>query len=269
MNPRDQWLQIYTDLHEQGKEYSPRGQKTVEIEDYQFEGDPYNRLANFAERNLSLKYICGEFLWYLSGDRDNTDIVKYSKFWDQIKNAESPLWNSNYGFYIFKEGQFDYALAQLTQDPDTRQAAIVINRPNVMMSESKDKICTYSMSFRIRDMKLNMSVNMRSNDFVLGTQIDYFQFAAIQEMMLVLLREKYPDLEMGVYRHKADSFHIYERHFPLMLDVIKNNQGGDTTFVPIEVPKITNGDEAKKLMSMQFDDRYPFTKFVLEHAHGN
>lgn len=263
---RKQWLDIYEDLAERGNEYSPRGQKTLEIENYIFEGDPYNRFANFDERNLSLKYICGEFLWYLSGDRDNEDILKYSGFWDKIRNTESPTWNSNYGYYIFKEGQFDYVYEQLSKDADSRQAVVVINRPEVMMSESKDKICTYALSFRIRNNKLNMSVNMRSNDFILGTQIDYFQFTVIQEMLLTLLKENYyPDLEMGVYNHKADSFHIYERHFPMMLDILKNNKEGNT-FERIEVPKITNGDEVRKLIALQFDRKYPFTDFVLGNA---
>ena len=55
------------------------------------------------------------------------------------------------------------------------------------MSNDKDKICTYSISFRIRKNKLNMTVNMRSNDFILGTQIDFFQFSVIQEMLLKYL----------------------------------------------------------------------------------
>lgn len=265
MENREQWLNIYKDLNEDGDMYSPRGQQTLEIEDYQFEGDPYNRFANFEERNLSLKYICGEFLWYMSGDRDNEDILKYSKFWDKIRNPESPTWNSNYGYYIFNEGQFDYAYNQLLGDPDTRQAAIVINRPSVMMSDSKDKICTYSLSFRIRNDKLNMSVNMRSNDFVLGTQIDYFQFTVIQEMMLVLLREKYDNLEIGRYVHKADSFHIYERHFPMMLDILEHNKEGNT-FKEVNVPRIENADEVRKIIANDYDIKYPFTKFVLSNA---
>lgn len=265
MEQREQWLQIYRDLNE-APEYEPRGLKTKEIEDYQVEFDPYNRLPNFEERNLSLKYICGEFLWYLSGDRDNEDILKYSKFWDQIRNPESPTWNSNYGYYIFKEGQFDNAFKRLVDDPDTRQAAIIINRPDVMMSESKDKICTYAMSFRIRDNKLNMSVSMRSNDFVLGTQIDMFQFATMQEMMYILLRFRYPNLEMGKYVHKADSFHIYERHFPMMLDILEHNKEGNT-FKTITVPRIEDEDEVIGLITGEFIDR-PFTNFVLENANG-
>ena len=215
---------------------------------------------------MSLRYICGEFLWYLKGDRDDESILKYSKFWNQIRNDESPAWNSNYGYYIFNEGQFDYAHDQLIADQDSRQAVIIINRPSVMMSETKDKICTYAMSFRIRDGKLNMSVNMRSNDFILGTQIDYFQFAVVQEMMFVLLREKYPHLEMGVYNHKADSFHIYEKHFPMMLDILRSNKGDESTYIPIEVPRIVNSDEVRRLISGDFDRGCPFTNFILENT---
>lgn len=258
---KNQWLQIYDDLKRKGKLYSPRGQKTLEIENYMFEGDPYNRFANFAERKLSLNYIKKEFLWYLSGDRDNTDIVNASKFWDKIKNSHSPLWNSNYGYYIFKEQQLQYCFDQLREDKDSRQAVIIINRPDVMMSESKDKICTYSISFRIRNNKLNMSVNMRSNDFILGTQIDYFQFAAVQEILLHLLRARYDDLEMGTYSHKADSFHIYERHFQLMEDILGNN---GANYTEIEYPKITSTYEAYELLNNNIDRHYQFSNWILD-----
>jgi len=265
MENREQWLNIYKDLNEKGIEQEPRGMKTIEIEDYLFEGNPYNRIANFDERNMSMRYICGEFLWYLSGDRDNEDIIKYSKFWEKLKNLESPTWNSNYGYYIFTEGQFDYVYDQLVKDEDSRQAAIIINRPNVMMSETKDKICTYALGFRIRNNKLNMSVSARSSDFILGAQIDYFQFSVVQEMLLVLLQEKYGDLEMGVYRQKSDSFHIYERHFPMMLKILENNKNGNT-FKEVKVPRIKDVAEVRGLISGNFEDR-EFTNFLLKHAN--
>lgn len=261
---REPWLQIYKDL-DGAPLYDPRGQVTKEIEDYQIVFDPYERLPNFAERKLSMRYLCGELLWYLGGNRDDESILRYSKFWEHIKNEKSPTWNSNYGYYIFKEGQFDYVFNTLKDDPDSRQAAIVINRPEVMMSDTKDKICTYAISFRIRENQLNMSVSMRSNDYVYGTQIDMFQFSVIQEMLLTLLKVRYPKLEMGRYVHKADSFHIYQRHFAMMKDIIHNNEKGNT-YEDIEIPRIKDVAEVLGLITGNYIDR-PFTNFVLDHAY--
>lgn len=238
----DQWLHIYQDLSVFGEESSPRGQKIKELENFSFIGDPYNRFANFFERKLNLRYIIAEFCWYLRGDPNDLSIIQYAKFWDKIKNDKEPIFNSNYGKYIFKDGQFNYCIDQLKKDKDTRQAVIIIANSEVMMSDSKDKICTYSMSFRIRKNKFNCSVSMRSNDFIRGTQNDYFQFTAIQELMLKILQDEYPDLEMGSYFHHADSLHIYEPHFGMMEEIIKND---GSNWSHVDFPKIKNSAEAK------------------------
>ena len=257
---KDQWFKIYQDLKFLGKSYSPRGMKTLEIENYQFTGNPRFRICNFKERKLSTKYLVQELQWYLSANRNNESIVEASKFWGTIKNDFKPYWNSNYGYYIFSECQFDYCFDQLSKDKDTRQAVIIINRPEVSMSNSKDKICTYAISFRIRDNKLNMSVSMRSNDFILGTQIDYFQFSVIQEMLYVFLKEfTYKDLELGTYTHKSDSFHIYERHFEQMESIIDND---GITFEEVLTPPIVF-EEAKLLKLNQFNPKYRFSHWCL------
>lgn len=243
---KQQWLTIYQDLKEKGFESSPRGLKIKELEDYIFTGDPYNRFANFEERKLNIKYIVGEFCWYLRGDLNDIEgISYYSKFWKNIVNENPPFLNSNYGHYIFQLKQFEHCYNILLQDKDSRQATIILADRKNNFEKTKDKICTYSINFRIRNNKLNMSVNMRSNDFILGTQIDYFQFSVIQEMLLKKLQLKYENLEMGKYTHKADSLHIYENKFDLM-DKILNNNGEN--FYPIEFPKIKNAAEVDYIL---------------------
>lgn len=234
-----QWLNIYKDLYYNGKESSPRKLSIIELQDYIFFADPYNRFANFEERKLNLKYIIGEFCWYLRGDLNDIEgIVFYSKFWKNLINTKKPWLNSNYGFYIKK--QFIHCLNLLIEDKDSRQASIIIANIKNNMQKTKDKICTYSINFRIRDNKLNMSVNMRSNDFILGTQIDYFQFSVFQEMLLKKLQIHYNNLEMGYYSHKADSLHIYEDKFHIMNKIVANN---GKNFMNIDFPKIKDDKE--------------------------
>lgn len=244
-----EWLSIYQDLAMKGKVVSPRGQRILEIENYAFKLSPYNRFANFGERKLSIKYLAAEFLWYLNGDRNDESIIRVAKFWEQIKNQNPPYFHSNYGYYIFRERQFEHCYQALIADRDTRQACIIINNAQVMMSNSKDKICTYALSFRIREGRLNMTVRMRSNDFILGTQNDVFQFSIIHEMLLEALKDKYLDLQLGQYYHSADSFHIYEKHWEMMENILTNNNGRDEgTFTLIDCPRINGIQEVRRLM---------------------
>lgn len=247
-NGKEVWLSIFNALKKNGRLLSPRGQKTIEIEDFCVEFDPLrDTFCTFTERNLSLRYLAGEFAWYLGGDRNDLRIEEYSSFWKQLKNDTSKgdaAYNSNYGHYFFKEGQYGNAVWSLKTDKDSRQACIMINRREVLMSDSKDKLCTNAVMFRIRDNKLNMTVQMRSNDVIFGLGIDAVMFGWIYEMMLCDLRQYYPDLQSGRYFHTAASFHIYERHFEMMDAIIGN---GGQNYEAHDWPLIKDHFEVSRL----------------------
>lgn len=233
------WLKIFKDLNE-ADESAPRGQRVKEILNYTIKLHPIkDRFCSFDERKLNYRYLAGEFAWYMRGDLNDTSIEDYSKFWNKLRNESEPTFNSNYGHYIFKQGQFDYIFNTLSIDKDSRQAAIIINNSDVMMSDSKDKICTYSMLFNIRKNKLNMIINMRSNDVIRGFSIDVVMFSFIYEMLYTRLKRVYPDLKIGTYYHNADSFHIYELHYPMMEEILANK---GTNYKEVKVPKLINKD---------------------------
>jgi len=56
---------------------------------------------------------------------------------------------------------------------------------------------------------------MRSNDIVKGLIHDEPSFTLFQHLMLLRLREVYPDLQMGTYTHISHSLHLYEPDFEL------------------------------------------------------
>lgn len=283
----EQWYRPFVDLWTYGKTCNPRGIKTLEIEDYQFSLNTRNKFAAFEARNLSVKYLIGELAWYLCGDGDDTRIEEYSSFWKTVRNEkvshgpnipkhlETPYYYSNYGAYIFGEGQFNYVVDILKNDWSSRQACIVINRPHVMMSDSKDKLCTYAISFRIRDNKLNMSVSMRSNDLIFGTCVDVFQFLIIYDLLLAILRDTYPYLERGLYTHKADSFHVYEKHFEMLDKVVSDKFFSND--LATSIPEIKNSYEARYIIenlptiernkvSINDEENVPeFVKWCLSH----
>lgn len=275
---KEVWLKIFRDLKENGKEYSPRGEKTKEILNYQINFHPINdRFCSFKERKLSLSYNFAEWAWYITGNRDDLRMEEYAPFWKDIRNKTSPYYNSNYGYSFFTEKQFDYVFTTLSKDKDSRQAVIVINRPEVMMSDSKDKLCTNNIVFSIRDNKLNMYVQMRSNCVVTGLGIDCNMFSFLYECLFVKLKTIYNDLEIGRYIHNAISFHIYERHFSIM-DSICSNSGEN--YFNIQCPNISNEEEIKfmfetfpkieegirlnKKLSIHLPETYSFTKFLTE-----
>jgi thymidylate synthase len=238
---------IYRDLLKYSTLCEPRGLKIKEIENYTFTIPPYVRFTNFASRKFKINYVKKEFLWYLNGDPKDHSIYEHASIWKDITNADGSIY-SNYGQYIFgNQNQFDDVVKTLSEDKDSRRAAISILNVNHLKSVTKDIPCTYSISFRIRNNFLNMSVRMRSMDAIFGFSNDIPCFSFIHEMMFISLKEIYPELEYGKYHHCADSFHVYERHFEMLNSLAKKD-----AFSLVLCPKISGKKEVDYLRSDVF-----------------
>lgn len=201
---------------------SPRGMEIKEICNAALViDDPYFPLYENEVRSSQFKYIAGETVWYFTGRKDIEFIDKYSKFWKQLDNGDGTV-NSAYGNLIFKEplsdgrNQWQWALDSLIEDRDSRQAILHFNKPSHQWKGNKDFVCTLNGVFQIRDNRLNFTVDMRSNDLILGTATDIAFFCLLQQQMLKHLQVWYPNLKMGNYTHIVHSLHIYERHFDLV-----------------------------------------------------
>lgn len=237
--------QIFSDLKRHGKLCSPRGLKCLELEHHTYELPPYARFCNFEARKLNLNYVKNEFLWYLRGDKFDTSIGEKAKLWQSLVNADGSI-NSNYGQYLFGEQQqFDGIVKTLLEDRDSRRASAVILSRDHLKMETKDVPCTYALNFRIREGKLNMSVHMRSQDAIFGMGNDAPTFSFVHEMVYTYLRPKYPELELGAYRHTADSLHVYERHFEMLEQLV----AGDPHH-PVFCPKVSGPDELLALRQL-------------------
>lgn len=238
----------------------PRGTTTRELLNYNITLiDPRNRIINFPDRKTNLKYLLGEFIWYISGSNNPDDIIPYSKFWDNIRNPgivagyDKDTVNSNYGYRMFghdeemsvpvldEDGDHVADVDQwtavrdiLVRDKDSRQAIINIHRPADRHVGNKDVACTLTLQFFIRDDRLFMITNMRSNDVILGFTNDVFQFTMLQEALMLELRATYPNLEMGHYYHNAGSMHVYSRHFEMAEAIIKDERSLEMPMVAMD-----------------------------------
>lgn len=223
---------------------SPRGMKCKEITDVALVVEnPLLSLYENERRSSQKKYIAAEILWYASGSNTVEWISKYAKMWDALKDEKGTV-NSAYGNLIFTEqndvgwSQYMWAYYSLIKDPDTRQAIMHFNKPHHQYDGNKDFVCTLNAIFQIRDNKLNLTVDMRSNDIILGLATDVAFFTVLQQQMLYNLKdygektnnEQLKNLELGRYTHLDHSLHLYERHFELVDEMLQHD------FVNVEMP---------------------------------
>jgi len=198
-----------------GKRVQTRGMDVIEIEDFSFVlEDPLSPFVLQKARGLNLPYAVLEpFLLA----RPQTYATKEAccfyvgKFLNEfVVNPETKLMDGFYGDRINRLGKNQlldiYNL--LKKDPNTRRAILTIHSSaeELQRPTSNDIPCTLDLQFIVRDRKLDLIVNMRGNDAMLGTPQNVPMWTFFQRMMA-----KWLELGIGRYHHRVGSMHIYHR----------------------------------------------------------
>ena len=249
---------IINDITDNGQLSQPRDMQVRELTIDQRKFDPKFTVANFQNRKFNYKYFAGELAWYLQRDRDIDYISQFSGFWKGITNPGTNEINSNYGSLIFNE-QLEWVIDSIKADKNTRQAIAFLNQPKYQFEGNKDFVCTMYLNFFIRDNKLNMKVQMRSNDIFYGLTFDAPFFSFVYQHVLMELQKTYPDLDYGTYFHCADNIHFYERHFELASNIIAEpeiNEELDSVMVHVRLPmfEVKNGEYSITDYGQEFID---------------
>ena len=154
------------------------GQKTIEMIGASFIAD---ESAIFGTPNR--EYIDAEIDWYNGRSTNINEIFGITKAppqaWQYSANKFGEI-NSNYGHLIFSEkfhNQYLHVVEELINNPDSRRAAMIYNRPSIWLEYNEDGkndfICTNAVTYYIRNRRLDAVVQMRSNDVVYGYKNDY------------------------------------------------------------------------------------------------
>lgn len=197
------------------------GAKTIELLGASFIA---NEPSIFGEPVQS--YIDAELKWYESMSTNINDIHGPDKeppaAWKYSADDYGNI-NSNYGYLVFSEKyyeQFESAMNELIENPDSRRAQMIYNRPSIWVefdeNGKNDFICTNAQTFYIRDNKLHMVSQMRSNDVVFGYKNDYAWAQYLMDRAVDLLSEVGVEVEKGDLIWDVMNLHVYERHFGLV-----------------------------------------------------
>jgi thymidylate synthase len=195
-----------------GRPVSPRGMATREILDVHLRvSRPRARLVHLPPtRVINPAFAAAETVWILSGS-DEPWIYAYN---DRLRHyTDGGLLLGAYGPRMRGWGghvdQLRRVIEILREDPDSRRAVIQLYDPARDASGHRDVPCTLGYQFHVRDGRLHMSTDMRSQDAWIGMPYDMFTTTVLQELMAGWLGR-----ETGDYRHNVGSLHIYERDLP-------------------------------------------------------
>lgn len=190
---------------------------TLELTNVVFQLEDINNcIISLSDFNPSLRYLLAENLWYSCGSNDLKFISNFAKKWAEISD-DGVTSNSAYGYimqYKFGFNQINKVIDILNKDKYSRRACIIINDANENVDTTKDEQCTMYLQFMIRNDKLDLTVNMRSNDIRYGLPYDVPAFIGLQKYIAFML-----DVGYGTYTHFAGSLHCYKEDY-MHLDIV-------------------------------------------------
>jgi thymidylate synthase len=139
---------------------------------------------------------------------------------DGILDFEVDRGNWEYTYHRRMETQLGWAVDELRRNPDSRRAVISLRTDEDMHTGSP--ACLQSVHYLIRDGALHCKTLFRSNDAAKAAYMNAFALVMLQQRVAGEL-----GVGVGTYTHRANSFHVYERDWPLFDAYAKRIQGGD------------------------------------------
>ena len=173
-------------------------------------------------RRTALKSAMDEILWIWQKKSNNVNHLN-SRIWDQWADESGSIGRA-YGYQLgvkhkYKEGEFDQVdriLYDLKNNPASRRimSNIYVHQD---LSEMALYPCAWSMTFNVSGNTLNAILNQRSQDMLAANNWNVAQYA-----VLVHLFAQVSGLVPGELVHVIADAHIYDRHIPLVEQIIGN-----------------------------------------------
>ena len=197
-------------------------------------------------RRTAIKSAMDEILWIWQRKSNNIHDLK-PHIWDEWADSDGSIGKA-YGYQMQKKYQFaqgmmdqvDNVLWQLKNQPQSRR--IMTNIYNFEdLSEMNLEPCAYSMTFNVTGDRLNAILNQRSQDILAANNWNVVQYA-----LLVMMFAQVSGLKPGELVHVISDAHIYNKHVPIIEELITREQ--------YPAPKVTLNPDVKDFYDFTTDD---------------
>ena len=203
-------------------------------------------------RRTAIKSCVDELLWIWQKKSNNVHELK-SHIWDSWADENGSIGKA-YGYQMqvkhqYKEGmmdQVDRVLYDLKENPYSRRIMT-----NIYVHEDLHEMnlypCAYSMTFNVtkeegsEQLTLNGILNQRSQDVLTAKNWNVCQYAVLLHMFAQVC-----GMKAGELVHVIADAHIYDRHIPLIEELISRE--------PLPAPKFWLNPEVKDFYDFTPDD---------------
>jgi thymidylate synthase len=169
---------------------------------------PKKRTITTPERKFNEDYAEYEHSWYLSGNRDASEISERAKIWKNMMIPGTTNVISNYGYFWNLNNQLDRMITEIKNNKYTRKAVLIHYDIDELDSYKYDTPCNLALNFYVSDDRLQLSVFARSIDLWFGFANDQYCFSKLMEEV----SEK-TGYEVGSMHWFITNLHLYEKHW--------------------------------------------------------
>ena len=197
-------------------------------------------------RRTAFKSAIDEILWIWQKKSNNIHALG-SHIWDSWADETGSIGKA-YGYQLsvkhrYPEGEFDQVdrvLYDLKHNPRSRRILTNIYNHHDL-SEMGLYPCAYSVTFNVSGNKLNAILNQRSQDMLVANNWNVVQYAVLVHMMAQV-----SGFEVGELVHVVADAHIYDRHIPLVKELLKAE--------PLPAPKFIMNPDVKDFYDFKTSD---------------
>lgn len=174
-------------------------------------------------RKTNLRNAVDELLWIWQ-KKSNRVADLHSHIWDQWTGEDGTIGKA-YGYQLgvkheYREGWFDQVdrvLYDLTHQPNSRRIMTNIYNHHDLHAMNLYP-CAYSMTFNVSGRRLNAILNQRSQDMLTANNWNVAQYAVLVHMLAQVT-----GFEAGELVHVIADAHIYDRHLPIVEEIISRD----------------------------------------------
>ena len=220
-------------------------------------------MITLRNNSQTVKKAIDEILWIWQKKSNKVKELN-SHIWDQWAGKDGTIGKA-YGYQLAKKYEFktkeglkkmdqvDYVLYLIKNDPASRRIITnIFNHED--LKEMNLEPCAYGTQWLVKEGKLHLILNQRSQDMLAANGWNTMQYAA-----LLCMFAQVSGLEVGTLTHNIGDCHIYDRHIPLIQKLIDadsieckpkliiNNKTKDFYKFKIEDFKIENYDYNKEI----------------------
>ena len=188
-------------------------------------------------RNTAVKTGISEILWIYQKQSSSLAEAREMgiNWWDEWDIGDGTI-GQRYGATIKRYGLVDKLLDGLQKDPFGRRHIIDMYQYADLEETPGLHPCAFMTKYSVRrkdgELYLDMTLDQRSNDYIMAGYINKIQYVALQMMVA-----SHCGFRLGKFCHMVQNLHIYDRHMDAVAEIMQNKPAEHNPRIELETNK--------------------------------